>query len=583
MKKYLVGFVLAPLQVMALSEPQYCLALRGNGELMPAHWGALARTIETFGLPHKAAGGSSASLSLFLLESLQRNPILDESDFVKRSQQVAFLLKSIEGYASHQFSQPEWQDFLKFLGKAQSVQRIQSVEDLESALRQLKPRELRRVMSALSKIKQGQVFYGPAVEKLHQHILVADQSSAEWSNRLSQLVAQVQAGLGVLGKFDAKNDSDLFLRDAVINFKALAQIFEKLTQFYSLTGASQNLQQRFSDFMKICSEQSQGKTWSEIVQTRPECQPQLSQLVRHYERYVRTPESLLDQSVGAFSPSIVATGIVAGVSADQIRSAKRAFDRDFQKTHGENLKIESADVFYGYTGTPQDLHTAARRLNDFTFPGAQLDKSQRFLELEQMSWREALSMSAAEPGLSSYVETRDSKGNSVLSTGGWSDLHPVTILKASGCENVIYVTRKGGDTIFGQGVAKRLFGFEKPWSELDPHEPSRSRNRILNNQGDPKDMTSQWSRMFNLANPNSNFDYALQTSDAVVCTNWNSFDVKKDFHQMIFEAYHAPIFNPSNMTLLAAEGVRSLAEVDNKITSEGFREFSGCISFSRKR
>lgn len=190
-------------------------------------------------------------------------------------------------------------------------------------------------------------------------------------------------------------------------------------------------------------------------------------------------------------------------------------------------------------------------------------------------------MSAAEPGLSSFVETRDVVGNPVLSTGGWSDLHPVTILKASGCQKVIYVTRKGGDTIFGQGVAKRLFGFEKPWSELDPHEPNRSHTRILNNQGDPKDMTSQWSRLFNLANPNSNFDYALQTSDAVVCTNWNIFDVKKDFHQMISEAYQAPIFNPSKLTLLAEEGVRFLTEVDNKMTHEGFREYSGCISFSR--
>ncbi|RYZ63878.1 MAG: hypothetical protein EOP09_16905, partial [Proteobacteria bacterium] len=49
----------------------YCIALRGNGELMPAHWGSLARTVETYGVPEMMAGGSSASVSTFIFESIQ--------------------------------------------------------------------------------------------------------------------------------------------------------------------------------------------------------------------------------------------------------------------------------------------------------------------------------------------------------------------------------------------------------------------------------------------------------------------------------------------------------------------------------
>ena len=44
-------------------EAGYCLAIRGNGELEPAHWGGMARTVEKLGLPQAMAGGSSGSSS----------------------------------------------------------------------------------------------------------------------------------------------------------------------------------------------------------------------------------------------------------------------------------------------------------------------------------------------------------------------------------------------------------------------------------------------------------------------------------------------------------------------------------------
>ena len=49
------GFIVTLVTLFVISlklnaEP-YCLALRGNGEAQPAHWGALANLVEKMGLP----------------------------------------------------------------------------------------------------------------------------------------------------------------------------------------------------------------------------------------------------------------------------------------------------------------------------------------------------------------------------------------------------------------------------------------------------------------------------------------------------------------------------------------------------
>ena len=51
-----------------------CLALPGNGPLIAAHFGALARLTELHGVFNAGAGGGSASITLFLYESMLANP-----------------------------------------------------------------------------------------------------------------------------------------------------------------------------------------------------------------------------------------------------------------------------------------------------------------------------------------------------------------------------------------------------------------------------------------------------------------------------------------------------------------------------
>jgi len=58
----------------------YCVGVRGNGELALAHWVSLARIVENKGLPEAIAGGSSAAISLFFLDALSYNKNLSQDE-----------------------------------------------------------------------------------------------------------------------------------------------------------------------------------------------------------------------------------------------------------------------------------------------------------------------------------------------------------------------------------------------------------------------------------------------------------------------------------------------------------------------
>ena len=77
-------------------EYNLCVALRGNGGLISAHFAALARITEHYGMIDAVSGGSSGSVSIFILESIYSNPLVDEAD--DRVARAALLLKSFPGY-----------------------------------------------------------------------------------------------------------------------------------------------------------------------------------------------------------------------------------------------------------------------------------------------------------------------------------------------------------------------------------------------------------------------------------------------------------------------------------------------------
>ena len=83
-----------------------CAGIRGNGQNLFAHYGALARHIEEYGAITCAAGGSSGSITTFVLESIWANPDLHNCasrsgvrtcSSPSRDARMSLMLKSVVG------------------------------------------------------------------------------------------------------------------------------------------------------------------------------------------------------------------------------------------------------------------------------------------------------------------------------------------------------------------------------------------------------------------------------------------------------------------------------------------------------
>ena len=130
------------------------------------------------------------------------------------------------------------------------------------------------------------------------------------------------------------------------------------------------------------------------------------------------------------------------------------------------------------------------------------------MNLGTQSWKYILLRSPAEPGLSKLVPM----GNTMYSSGGWSDLHPIAVLKDMGCEKVVYLTRTNPvDSEYGQGIV-RLF-----------HIPEEVNHKL-----------------YDINDPFSSANVALKAADAVVCSNWDKLS-PVDFHGHFKDSYEAPI------------------------------------------
>jgi hypothetical protein len=162
------------------------------------------------------------------------------------------------------------------------------------------------------------------------------------------------------------------------------------------------------------------------------------------------------------------------------------------------MKID--DLKYGNWGSDADLAAVAKS-------GFGDHKTKKMTSLGGGTWKEALTRSPAEPGLSRFIEFPDGR----LTSGGWSDLAPTLVLKAIGCEKVIYVQRQGDESTFAIGVAKQDGMTEGDWKSL-----------------------------YDLSNPESSYSLSVEKADGVWCANWDAFgDLQQ--REKALDAYTAPI------------------------------------------
>jgi len=630
----------------------YCIAIRGNGELMPAHWGALAQTIENFGVPKGMAGGSSGSISTFMMESYLMNPLLNESslDLKIKAAYLAFMIKSMEGFVTSYTDQSKFQHFFDTIKVLVDIDKTgNSLEKRLAEFNQKYP-TTNDIYLAYNDIKQlildmknSKVFFGAQVERFYKAVIALEQKkellnniieSIHSPNKINLIVdnntdrkliktieaeyTKLKEALTVFGSFNAKDDKALIYRGGIVNFKELAKIFGFIADFYSLSNASPNTINEFKNLLVDCASNTSGLTWTQIEINKGQCKKLLNNSIQSYinDLVAQTPKTDLSKeiqskrltdSVGGHLKALVSTSVVVNeTSIIQLLENQKAYNLKSRDELQDKIYLESLtqlpitndDLKFGYWGKQSDLNTIMKYKDSHLKgpkrnPLATMDKSRRFFSLGEASWETVLGLSPAEPGLSSMLPFETDDHRNFISLGGWSDLLPIPVLKFMGCKNVVYVTRQGGESVFAQGIAKRIFGFpEIDWKDLDPSSQLESnKTPYYNNIGrvqesdDDSVFNSQWSQMFNLANPKSNFNLSLNSADAVVCTQWNSFDITRDFRKMIKEAYNAPIYNPSQLQVLGLKPIQDIKWItpSNNILSSkivpGFKvpQYAGCI------
>lgn len=544
----------------------YCLAIRGNGENVAAHWPAIARLTEENGLPSATAGGSSASVSMFFLDGLAGNPALNgESDPVKRRKMQGLLLKSL----------PEFVTLMA---------RHDRLIDVYSFMQELKDKDSGTVERALKSLAGNGGFSAGDVSRIFQKYapLVNPEMVKGLAEKPDFFRAEARNAVKVFGQFNAKDDANLFVRPGLVDFRYFALIVGAVADFYA-GNADAATNQALAGFAAGCAEESYRKPWHEISSG---CRSKFAEVAGAYLARGEFPNKALFQRAGQNLRSYPSTAVLKGGAVARFRKLREAYFQGDRKADYAGFTVDLAkdELGFAYWGKASELKNLERGLGEYARAGD--EKAKRFTALGSGNWFEVLATSPAEPGLASMQEipqntsreqvlaglarSLDTRWSSLsyrsdlISAGGWSDLHPTGILRAAGCEEVVYLTRKDGDAIFGQQVFIRLAGLTKQlsfWDKLGDH----------NNDGwkvDGEAGATAWNSLYNLANPESSFNRALKLADAVYCTDWNRFKVfHGEMEAMVKEAYAAPVF-------LRAGAAKRL-----QVNPEGRgNDFPGCVS-----
>lgn len=582
----------APVATVANPEP-YCLALRGNGENEPAHWGALASLVERAGLPQAQAGGSSATYSMLLLESIASNAWVANSQGWPQASRAALLLKSISGISAYVAQRPQVQAALEMVKTYRDVKTFLATPSwplLKEIAAANSPSDLSRRSTEIAQLVKDLMAIGIGDSKyaaLMNDLGSFRMLSVRRFREMRFYAEDLSAALAAFGSFNAEDDKTLFFRAGFVNFEKFGLGVGRVATFLEGSAWTDPTKVLFRKFTDLCEPLHANLSWQELVAREPRCQQFLNDSLASFFSQ-NTNLHLLNvalRPVGFQIPTLATTAVLMGDGFSAAQTTMRDYHDNLDRTAIDRFKIKNPnDLRLGYWGRP-DMLTQVRRNLRFPFRdalGRVYDfsgdaKSDRFLSLGPVPWSEVFRLSPAEPGLAS-LQLMTVAGTPAFSAGGWSDLHPVQVLKAAGCPQVAYVTRRGGESLFGQGLAKRLMSLDRDWSLLRTVDPDLlARNRKVNDAGDPSDLTSAWSRLYNLANPRSSFNTALVSADAILCTDWDRFDVKTQFYEMVIEAYRAPfVVNPWRRDFRAALISRGGRVVDGNPILNTSSQWAGC-------
>ncbi len=533
----------------ASSTPNLCAAIRGNGGHLMAHFGGLASIVENFGIVDGASGGSSAAVSIFFYESMFANPLLwkcgDRQCTEKEVQpRLALMLKSIMGGVAATIDLAGGQEMIQGLGKtdANTNKMGKMLEYLKDGFDNpgrgpLRRRFVQRIASRIMNKKLSE-FEGSGLGRLinetHKDSLRSYGLHLPPYRRWEILLASQGLDFNT-------DDNSLLFRQGLLDFPALINIVGRIGDFYANRGP---IDPHFWNtmFSNDCLEAAKQKTWEQMINSPmgAACERGFNEgFINYTQTTLQTgyKSSRLEDPVGFHVNSLISGSVIIGKGVTKYNEAHRQYrnlvdngpnSADFETDYPEfraamgniPFKLDFLnELRFGYWGRTSELKqveaATALRKDDM--------KSSLFMNLGTRSWKYILLRSPAEPGLSALVPM----GNKMYSTGGWSDLHPIPILKDMGCKKVVYISRTNLiDSEYGQGII-RLFNI-------------------------PKEVNQ---KLYDINNPDSSCSRALKAADAVICSDWNSFSATQ-FKNHFEDSYNAPVatqdpeFKSKSKTLL---------------------------------
>jgi hypothetical protein len=484
--------------------PRLCAAIRGNGDYILSHFGALAAITEKYGMLTSMAGGSSASITMFMYESMLMNPAVKSAPPAEKSARMAMLLKSVMGYY----------ETVKESEEVQAITLLSSVvrESTEKGFIDITKPATMQAANGL-----GKLLSNPQILSLVNPQVLATLrndkklNDAEWMSQ----VKQVQIALSMMGSFSAK-DQTVFFRDGVLSFEGLAHAMGRIADFYA--GRSTV---KLDEFISECTRPNVGMPWQDVSES---CRTEFEVLVRDYRK------SITQQVAGAqprvLEPiskevnTIISTSVlVSPLVTKAYSTAKSEFDAGTFK----RFPIEFRDVRFGYWMSEK---LAISVTNGIDSKRPKDGKDEKFKNLgANASWMDVLKASPAEPGISAGVTLKDGS----ISLGGWSDLAPVQVLRHSDtCDKIIYITRRGEESKFIAPATAIKTGKEEGITvQLSMKEDGRK-------------------RLYDTSTKASGFGAAIASADAVWCTDWNGFkssDGEGIYPAMYREAYTAELYS----------------------------------------
>jgi hypothetical protein len=490
--------------------PALCGAIKGNGPRILAHFTSLARITEEFGVLDAAAGGSSASITMFLYESMLKNRAISTCGTrpcttTEKNERLALFLKSIHGYGEIVAQETGISKLAEEIGRVQVTKATTAVE-------------LAATVSALRNTVNANV---QAILNTREILALLREKDP---NILAFNVSEIRTSFAQFGNFTAP-DNRIFFRVPIIDWDAATRVFGRAANFYAGEGYGPYDYAETASFLDACAPSTRGKSWveSKAVTTKNGSCGDLFQglLLRHRDEIdahgsPAGSHNRVDDNVGASFRAIAHSTAIVG---ETVRNYEKAtLDYRLGKVSPTSGNVESfspnfKDLVFGYWAGAEDSKRIANLSKDPRWSELKSAKAHAF---PQRTWEYALSRSPAEPGIATMRTNEDPTAK--YTVGGWGDAFPTQVLRQIGCRNVLLVTKQEkSSSSFTSNVATKLGA-----------------------------SSQEVAQMFAYAQSSGDASQSLRNADGVWCTNWDAPGTT-DVQAIATEGYNAPLLT-SNPT-----------------------------------